>query len=821
MDSDIIQVLKKCSCKEKNSDSNNTIVIPPRKFYLCGLEDTQRVYQLESGQCILADCDIGTGHLKATHVILDKKTFHCVVEGLQTVIYLCRCPHGASQRDRLMPMCGLLASDFYDFLYQETSQQCCHAEAAARIFDFENVTRYVPAATLPTQVLPNIQQLSLEPLLVAVETDAGLQLLQHNRTKNIVCTCQQGKRHCVHKKLYDEWLAEQSIETDVSAPTDQLRDRRSVFMCISKEKVKTPLSPVQQELYRKYESGQKSFPVHLIPHISDETGCKHGHLWDSADPVEHGWVVGKATIYKEGCSMTHMCQDGIEQPITVYYRPSTGDCNCRLDYDGYHDLLLNLNNTDMVYYGVLFSYLHHMLEGRNPLAACHRAYSHSHIFLSGTKCIPLHKLRLAWNSFARLLDIEWTTGFVCPQCGDQPRIIVCDGTMLGCRKDLLHRLECETPSTEQTPMVGSKHRDRVYIADAKTRKLLAKYASLSKPVTPLTPDEYQELVNGLQHLGLTSLVNLLAQQNNGDSRIAPSSLASFLKDLARNGPASSLLQGVSSETVEKLKDLLARNVPIFQSEWYSSLFFVQREFPVIFKLLSKTHVNGYVPTTIQRLLTDVLNTSTKVFMQSSSRTYSSPTAEELFQNTGFFPALPKLHRKATYTIDKAGQDWTCRTQTECRKYAKGHPTLSPGIFTIFCPHGVCYGFQVMTRYESPEVPFDIFKTRFNVAPEVIIYDNACRLHAYCLNREPEFFRNSLFLVDRMHWHNHRSCSSGYNIDSYGDLLQLNQINTQVNEQANAGLARIKSQLAYMLPDNFIFHAALYLSFRNDKKKAAL
>ena len=82
----------------------------------------------------------------------------------------------------------------------------------------------------------------------------------------------------------------------------------------------------------------------------------------------------------------------------------------------------------------------------------------------------------------------------------------------------------------------------------------------------------------------------------------------------------------------------------------------------------------------------------------------------------------------------ADRDLMCRKQTECRKYSHGHPSLSPGIFTVFCPHGICYGFQVMTKHESPEVPFDIFKTRFSSAPDVIIYDNACRLHAYCLNR---------------------------------------------------------------------------------------
>ena len=36
----------------------------------------------------------------------------------------------------------------------------------------------------------------------------------------------------------------------------------------------------------------------------------------------------------------------------------------------------------------------------------------------------------------------------------------------------------------------------------------------------------------------------------------------------------------------------------------------------------------------------------------------------------------------------------------------------------------------------------------------MIYDNACHLHNYALNRDPVFFQNTWFLVDRFHWCNH-------------------------------------------------------------------
>ena len=53
--------------------------------------------------------------------------------------------------------------------------------------------------------------------------------------------------------------------------------------------------------------------------------------------------------------------------------------------------------------------------------------------------------------------------------------------------------------------------------------------------------------------------------------------------------------------------------------------------------------------------------------------------------------------------------------------------------------------------------------------------------------------------------------SGYNLDMY---IAHKDLNSQVNEQANTGLQHIKSQLAYMTFDNFVFHLCLFLCLKN-------
>ena len=54
------------------------------------------------------------------------------------------------------------------------------------------------------------------------------------------------------------------------------------------------------------------------------------------------------------------------------------------------------------------------------------------------------------------------------------------------------------------------------------------------------------------------------------------------------------------------------------------------------------------------------------------------------------------------------------------------------------------------------------------------------------------------------------------MDAYKNM-DTKHINSQINEQANAGLQRIKGQLAYMKPANFMFTLTLFLAITNQDK----
>lgn len=117
----------------------------------------------------------------------------------------------------------------------------------------------------------------------------------------------------------------------------------------------------------------------------------------------------------------------------------------------------------------------------------------------------------------------------------------------------------------------------------------------------------------------------------------------------------------------------------------------------------------------------------------------------------------------------------------------------------------------MESHDSLNVPFTIFRTRFSKAPETIVYDNCCNLHSYCLNRDPVFFKETKFVVDRFHWKNHTGCCVAYNISKYP---KFQSVNSQVNEQQNSTIKRLRLQLSYMGPENFMRHCKFFLWFRN-------
>ena len=79
------------------------------------------------------------------------------------------------------------------------------------------------------------------------------------------------------------------------------------------------------------------------------------------------------------------------------------------------------------------------------------------------------------------------------------------------------------------------------------------------------------------------------------------------------------------------------------------------------------------------------------------------------------------------------------------------------------------------------------------ASAVAIYDNGCNFSHYCLNREPQFFRDTFTLVDAAHFiASHQSCSPAFYSRKYPHITD----NSQLQEQKNSQIDNIRDQVKH-------------------------
>ncbi|XP_078661027.1 uncharacterized protein LOC144905304 isoform X2 [Branchiostoma floridae x Branchiostoma belcheri] len=664
-----------------------------------------------------------------------------------------------------------------------------------------------------------VEQLQTDPFLAAVHDGDRYGILKRHGERGRLCCliCSDRQKSCSHIATYKTWSKDQGIGVNIAAT----EAREQQFDAVSKSRVPYPFPEDMQEKAEQYVEQTAKFPQHLMPDTPTQP-CRHGNQWDERDPVEQGWVAheGVKIFTREGV-VSGFTEDGRRHHRTSYYRPTIGSCACREYYDGLKDLLHNVDNRNMIYFGLLLGYLSSMLEGREPLKTTQRAVNRTTGILTRLGPIPYELLRRGWNSFARRLDLKFNEVFCCPKCGPEPAVIICDGTAVGFRKDLISEITpepCDDTTSSANAVRGSKHSDRVFIRSEKARRLLLQYSGSRRGTkgksAGLSKEDMGVLLQLLDAEGRQDLAAILYRlREEGGDHLAPAGYSKFFAELARNTPVCGMLQISGDNKAIKMAKKVAKGQLIPGEESHGKYFsYLQKKAPILCSFVLGIHEEGHIPadvsTLILNLITVLISTYDKV-PEPSPSCYPPPPASTPLS---FFPSLPKRCSLPRYAMDKGHV--AVKARDGCRKESYGHPTLTPGLFTIFCKHGICYGFEAMTSCESPYHPFEIIRSRFEIAPQVIVYDNACKLHGYAMNREPHFFRNTTFLVDRFHFKGHIGCSLGYDMDSYSTCPNIKSINSQVNEQANSGLVRIRPQVSYMTPNNFMFHTRLFLAFRN-------
>ena len=190
--------------------------------------------------------------------------------------------------------------------------------------------------------------------------------------------------------------------------------------------------------------------------------------------------------------------------------------------------------------------------------------------------------------------------------------------------------------------------------------------------------------------------------------------------------------------------------------------------------------------------------------------YGSPAVRVRPKYT-HLPDDSALEDKLQNLAERATGDTVCGKYYE--KYKK--PGLVGGLMVLWCCHSVCVGFHIIPTYEGRNDVFSALYTQWPTAPKVVVYDFACQLAPYCLLREPQFFRNTRFLVDQFHASGHTKCSkasSSTYVMQFDPNLQV--INTSAAEVGNSGAAKIRKSVSYMMQRHAIQYTKVYMDVMN-------
>ncbi|SMN01297.1 hypothetical protein SPONN_2363 [uncultured Candidatus Thioglobus sp.] len=164
--------------------------------------------------------------------------------------------------------------------------------------------------------------------------------------------------------------------------------------------------------------------------------------------------------------------------------------------------------------------------------------------------------------------------------------------------------------------------------------------------------------------------------------VCPSQWSPLLSALASPSPVCGLVRP-SEQLFHILQRLRTEDI----TKDVESMKILQTEIPVIFELLRCVTYN-YLPTkSLIPVIEQMMEKSMAPFVSSEpevkkANTISKGSDESVLSELAYFPSLPKVRVRGVYSVDKHS-----RKAVGCTKQSSGHPTLLPGIFTLYCPHG--------------------------------------------------------------------------------------------------------------------------------------
>ena len=316
--------------------------------------------------------------------------------------------------------------------------------------------------------------------------------------------------------------------------------------------------------------------------------------------------------------------------------------------------------------------------------------------------------------------------------------------------------------------------------------------------------------------------DLLLRVTNNFSDDIPPPYKELISNLCKNSSISGLLQCTSDFPLELLKQFCERRLNLRTQEQKENVVTMKRELPVIWMIIRdifEIESQTWLPRDVEQILLKIVHIRRYIFMNSAERfssDYSNfPVGEE--NPLMFYPNWPIFRYPKKYQVGNSVEE------DLCEKRFRGHKDFSCGFLSVgcFCSRNITHGFEMLLNRESSHNIFRLIQCRDLDRANLkgIIYDNACNLNSYILNREPRENEFLQCLVDGCHWNNHKGCSQGFNSKNYKEFIPT--LNSQGREQMHSVLEKLSPAFRNMNYFSYMTKLRVFFGVNNLKKKGII
>ncbi len=189
-------------------------------------------------------------------------------------------------------------------------------------------------------------------------------------------------------------------------------------------------------------------------------------------------------------------------------------------------------------------------------------------------------------------------------------------------------------------------------------------------------EELDELIS--RHVpSMAPLLHYLRQQINSSLLVVscPQPWCKFVSSLSCSSAVCALVHP-KDKIFTLLKKITTEDITMNPTD----MQLLQLEIPVLFELLSS--VNHLPRKTLIPLFDAIITKSKAPFKLNSTLLENAPENKSLLEELAYFPTLPKIRARGNFEADQHTYK-----AIKCTKQSSGHPSLLPGIFTLFCSHG--------------------------------------------------------------------------------------------------------------------------------------